>query len=65
MPEGFQRTSGIRVIVTDDDYRAALREVSSMFDAAPEPGTERGDHFAALVALIEAYEAKTFPIGRA
>jgi HTH-type transcriptional regulator/antitoxin HigA len=52
----------IRPIHTDDDYRAALREASAMFDDQPEPGTERGDYFEILTTLIEAYEAKTFPI---
>jgi HTH-type transcriptional regulator/antitoxin HigA len=46
--------------VTDDDYRAALREASALFDDLPDPGTERGDDFKALVTRIEAYEAKVF-----
>jgi HTH-type transcriptional regulator/antitoxin HigA len=52
----------IRPIHTDDDYRAALREASAMFDDQPESGTEQGDYFEILTTLIEAYEAKMFPI---
>jgi len=44
------------------DYRAALAEVSLMFDNEPEPGTPEGDRFDVLVTLIEAYERKHFPI---
>jgi HTH-type transcriptional regulator/antitoxin HigA len=52
----------IRPIRTRADYRAALAEVSPMFDNEPEPGTPEGDRFDVLVTLIEAYERKHFPI---
>jgi HTH-type transcriptional regulator/antitoxin HigA len=52
----------IRPIRTDADYRAALAEVSPMFDDEPEPGTLAGDRFDVLVTLIEAYEREHFPI---
>ena len=52
----------IRPIHTDTDYRAALREVSTYFDSEPEPGTPDGDRFEVLLTLLEAYEAKHFPI---
>ncbi|AZD17985.1 helix-turn-helix domain-containing protein [Pseudomonas chlororaphis] len=52
----------IRPIHTDQDYRAALKQVSVLFDNEPEPGTEQGDYFDVMVTLIEAYEAKHFPI---
>ena len=53
----------IRPIRTESDYKAALREVSAYFDNEPEPGTEDGDRFEILLTLIEAYEAKQFPVG--
>lgn len=53
----------IRPIHTKDDYKAALRELSAYFDNEPEPGTEDGDRFKRLVTVVEAYEAKHFPIG--
>jgi len=52
----------IRPIRTDDEYRAALKEVSSLFDNEPEPGTADGDAFEVMITLIEAYEAKHFPV---
>lgn len=52
----------IRPIRTESDYQAVLREVSAYFDNEPEPGTEDGDRFEVLLTLVEAYEAKQFPI---
>lgn len=52
----------IRPIRTDQDYRAALKEVSALFDHEPEPGTPEGDRFEIMVTLIEAYESKHFPV---
>jgi HTH-type transcriptional regulator/antitoxin HigA len=52
----------IRPIRTRKDYRAALAEVSPLFDNEPDPGTSAGDRFDVLVTLIEAYERKHFPI---
>lgn len=49
-------------ISTENDYQAALREVSAFFDPEPEPGSPEGDHFKALLAFVEAYEAQHFPI---
>lgn len=50
----------IRPIRTKADYRAALKEAERLWDA--EPGTPAGDRVDVLVTLIEAYEAKHFPI---
>jgi HTH-type transcriptional regulator/antitoxin HigA len=50
----------IRPIRTKADYAAALKEVERLWDA--EPGTPRGDRCDVLTTLIEAYEAKHFPI---
>lgn len=52
----------IRPIHTDADYRAVLREVSAYFENEPEPGSPEGDRFEVLVTLVEAYEAKHFPV---
>ena len=52
----------IHPIRTDHDYKAALRELSAYFDNEPVPGTEDGDRFEILATLVEAYEAKHFPI---
>lgn len=50
----------IRPIRTKADYRAALKLVERLWDS--EPGTPAGDRVDVLVTLIEAYEAKRFPI---
>ena len=50
----------IRPIRTKANYRAALKEVERAWDA--EPGTAAGDRVEVLVTLIEAYEARHFPI---
>ena len=52
----------IRPIRTNDDYKAALKEVSAFFDNEPETDSSEGDRFEVLVTLIEAYEAKHYPI---
>ena len=52
----------IRPIRNEADYQAALREVSVYFDDEPELGTADGDRFEVLLTLVEAYEAKHFPI---
>jgi HTH-type transcriptional regulator/antitoxin HigA len=52
----------IHPIHTDADYRAALKNVSALFNNEPEPGTPEGDYFDIMITLIEAYEAKQFPV---
>ena len=47
-------------IKTDADYRAALAEIERLWKA--EPGTEEGDRLEVSLMLVEAYEAKSFPI---
>jgi HTH-type transcriptional regulator/antitoxin HigA len=50
----------IRPIRTDHDHRAALAEIEACW-GAPE-GSEEGDRLDVLVALVESYEAKRWPI---
>ena len=50
----------IRLIRTDDDHRATLAEIEACW-GAPE-GTQEGDKLEILVALVELYEAKRWPI---
>ena len=52
----------IRPIRTEEDYKAALREVSAYFDNQPTPGTADGDRFEILLTLVEAHEAKHYAI---
>jgi HTH-type transcriptional regulator / antitoxin HigA len=50
----------IRPIRTDIDHRAALAEIDTCW-GAPE-GTEEGERLDVLLALVEIYEAKRWPI---
>lgn len=44
------------------DYDWALREIESYFVREPRRGTKDAAHFDILAALIDAYEAKHWPI---
>ena len=50
----------IRQIKTDADYRAALKEIEKLMMAAPD--TPEGEKLDVLVTLVEAYEAKHYPL---
>ena len=50
----------INPIKTDEDYRATLREIESL--RAAETGTPEGERLDVLVALVEAYERKFYPL---
>jgi HTH-type transcriptional regulator/antitoxin HigA len=50
----------IAPIRTKSDYRAAMKEVEALWDAAP--GTPGHDRLEVLGTLIDAYEARQFPI---
>ena len=52
----------IRPIRTEADYLAALKLVEPYFDTDPEPESDAGAHFEAMITLIVAYEAKHYPI---
>lgn len=50
----------IRPIHTEFDHESALKEIDSLMESIP--GTPEGDRLDILVTLVEAYEAKNFPI---
>ena len=52
----------IRPIHTHADYKAALKDVSALIDRDSAPGTPQGDRLDVLTTLIQAYEARHFPI---
>lgn len=54
--------TNVRVLHTTADYEWALAEAARYFENEPVPGSEDGDRFEALIALIKAYEDKAFPI---
>ena len=51
----------IKPIRTEEDYKTALAQVDALSGA--DEGTEEFDRLDVLVTLIEAYEAKHYPIG--
>jgi HTH-type transcriptional regulator/antitoxin HigA len=50
----------IRPIRTDNEYRAALKEIERLWGAGS--GTAEGDYVEVLATLVEAYEARHHPI---
>jgi len=50
----------IKPIRTGADYRRALKEIESLMVAVPK--TPEGDKLDVLVTLVEAYEAKHYPL---
>jgi antitoxin component HigA of HigAB toxin-antitoxin module len=55
-------TMDIRPIHDDAGYKAALKTASAFFDNEPEPGTPEADHFEVLLALIQVWESRHFPL---
>lgn len=52
----------IKPIRNEDDYNAALKAVSPLFDNEPEIDTPEGDFFEVMCLLIGEYEKKHYPI---
>lgn len=50
----------IRAIKTESDYRVALAQIETLFNAAPN--TPAGDRLDVLTTLVEAYEAQHYEI---
>lgn len=50
----------IRPLKTKADYKAALKEVETLMQA--KPNTPAGDRLDVLVTLVEAYEARHYPL---
>jgi HTH-type transcriptional regulator/antitoxin HigA len=54
----------IRLLHNEEDYRAALAEVSALVDIDPEASTPEGDRLELLGVLIGRYEDEHFPLER-
>ena len=52
----------IRPIHTEQDYCAALRDISALMDLDPAPATPDGDRLDVLATLVQAWEARNYPI---
>ncbi len=50
----------IKPVKTEEDYRAALKEIEKLMNA--QPGTSEGDRLDILVTLVEAFEARHYPM---
>ena len=50
----------IKPIRTEADYRAALKEIASLMDA--ELDSPEGERLDVLTTLVEAYEARHYPM---
>ena len=50
----------IKPIKTESDYQAALKEIEELMDAQPD--TSEGDRLDVMTTLVEAFEAKHYPI---
>ena len=52
----------IRPIHNEADYQAALADISALMASDPAPRTRKGDRLDVLATLVQAYEARHFPI---
>lgn len=52
----------IRPIHSEADYQAALGDIAALMASDPAPGTPKGDRLDILATLVQAYEARHFPI---
>ncbi len=52
----------IRPIQDDAGYQAALKIASAFFGSEPEPGTPEADHFEVLLAVIQTWESRHYPL---
>lgn len=52
----------IRPIRTEADHKGALNEISRLMESDPDIGASDGDRLDVLATLVQAYEAKHFPI---
>jgi HTH-type transcriptional regulator / antitoxin HigA len=54
-----------RVLKTERDYNAAVREIDELLDSNPKLGSAEYDRLEFLSVLVEAYETDKYPIERA
>jgi HTH-type transcriptional regulator/antitoxin HigA len=50
----------IKPIRSEGDYQAALKEIDTLLES--QPGTPESDRMDVLATLVEAFEARHFPI---
>jgi len=52
----------IRPIRTESDRKDTLLKIAAVMASDPAPSTPKGDRLDVLVTLLQAYEARHFPI---
>ena len=52
----------IQPIRTEASYKVTLRQISTLLASDPAPGTPKGDRLDILTTLVQAYEARHWPI---
>ena len=52
----------IKPIRTEQDYKAALKEVALLMESDPELGSNEGDRLDVLVTLVQAFESRHYAI---
>ncbi|MCA3239298.1 MAG: type II toxin-antitoxin system HigA family antitoxin [Curvibacter sp.] len=52
----------VKPVRTARDYKAALKEISTLMVTDPAPGTPNGDRLDVLSTLVQAYEQRHFPM---
>jgi HTH-type transcriptional regulator/antitoxin HigA len=52
----------VRPIRTQEDYRAMLAAVSALIDLDPEPDSPEGERLEVLGTLVQAWEARHYPM---
>lgn len=52
----------IKPIHNEADYQAALKDIAQLMALDPDLGTPEGDRLDVLVTLVQAYEAKHYPM---
>lgn len=52
----------VRAIRNDETYRATLARVSDLIDLDPAPDSAEGEELEILGTLVQAYEAKHYPL---
>lgn len=52
----------ISPIRTPEDYKQALKSISKLVETDPAPDSPEGEFLDVMATLIEAYEAKQFPM---
>src|SRR6266496_966593 len=58
----FRTMPDVTAIKSELDYRTALQEIRDLIRTDPDPDSPTGEQLEVLSTLVEAYEAKAFPL---